>query len=55
MLVGQGPMYTTFVKRSIGPVLLVLAGTGVAEFSFVFFLAGGIWEAFNVARLIERR
>lgn len=50
-------MFTQFVKRGIAPVLLILIGLSgtLSEFSVVLLIAGGIWEAFNVAKLLDAR
>jgi hypothetical protein len=46
-------MFRTFLKRSIVPVALIVAGTTVGEVFIALALVGGIWEAIVVAKLID--
>jgi hypothetical protein len=46
-------MFTTFLKRSIVPVALIMAGSAGGEVFTALALVGGIWEATVVAKLVD--
>jgi len=46
-------MFRTFLKRSIGPVTLIVAGTTAGQVFIALALIGGIWESIVFAKLID--
>ncbi len=46
-------MFGVFLKRSIVPVTMIVAGTAVGEVFIALALIGGLWEATVLAKLID--
>jgi len=46
--------YASFVKRSIGPALLVFVGLLIQEWPTLFLILGGVgWEVWNIAKFLD--